>query len=131
VHVVASLSPADVRKISDQRRRYLAAQPARARRLLNGIRDAVKDAVPQAVDGFTYGIPGFRLDGRPLLWYAGWAQHVSLYPMTGGLKKSLAPQLAKYEMSKGTVRFPLDKPVPIRLVRQLAKARASEIRRPA
>jgi uncharacterized protein YdhG (YjbR/CyaY superfamily) len=131
VHVAASLSPADVRKISAQRRRYLAAQPARARRLLKSIRGAVKDAVPQAVEGFTYGIPGFRLDGRPLLWYAGWTQHVSLYPMTGGIKKSLAPQLAKYEMSKGTVRFPLDKPLPMRLVQQLAKARAAEIRRPA
>jgi uncharacterized protein YdhG (YjbR/CyaY superfamily) len=130
VQVAASLSPADIRKVAAQRRRYLAAQPARARRLLKGIRGAIKDAVPQAVEGFTYGIPGFRLDGRPLLWYAGWAQHVSLYPMTGGIKKSLAPQLATYEMSKGTVRFTLDKPVPIRLVKQLAKARAAEIRRP-
>jgi uncharacterized protein YdhG (YjbR/CyaY superfamily) len=51
--------------------------------------------------------------------------------MTGGIKKSLAPQLAKYEMSKGTVRFSLDKPLPMRLVQQLAKARAAEIRRPA
>jgi len=124
------LSPADMRKIAAQRRRYLAAQPVRVRRLLNGIRGAIKDAVPQAVEGFTYGIPGFRLDGRPLLWYAGWTQHVSLYPMTGRIKKSLAPQLAKYEMSAGTVRFPLDKPVPIRLVKQLAKMRAAEIRRP-
>jgi uncharacterized protein YdhG (YjbR/CyaY superfamily) len=101
------------------------------RRLLQGIRAAIKAGVPQAVEGFTYGIPGFRLDRRPLLWYAGWTQHVSLYPMTGGVKKSLAPKLAKYEMSKGTVRFPLDKPVPIGLVKQLAKARAAEIRRPA
>jgi uncharacterized protein YdhG (YjbR/CyaY superfamily) len=97
VQVAASLSSADVRKIAAQRRRYLAAQPARVRRLLKGIRTAITDAVPQAVEVFTYG---------------------------------LAPQLAKFEMSKGTVRFPLDKPVPMRLVTQLAKARAAEIRRP-
>jgi uncharacterized protein YdhG (YjbR/CyaY superfamily) len=131
VQVAALLSPADVRKISDQRGRYLAARPARARRLLKSIRGAIKDAVPYAVEMFTYGIPGFRLDGRPLLWYAGWTEHVSVYPMMGGIKKSLAPQLAKYEMSKGTVRFPLDKPVQTRLVKRLAKSRAAEIRRPA
>ena len=129
--MAASLSPADVRKISAQRRRYLDAQPPQARRLLKGIRGAIKDAVPEAMEGFTYGIPGYRLDGRPLLWYAGWAHHVSLYPMTAGIKKSLAPRLAKFEMSKGTVRFPLDKPVLMRLVKQLAKARAAEIRRPS
>ena len=129
--MAASLSPADVRKLSAQRRRYLDAQLPRARRLLKGIRGAIKDAVPQAVEVFSYGIPGFRLHRRPLLWYAGWAYHVSLYPMTAGIKKSLAPQLAKFEMSKGTVRFPLDKPVPMRLVKQLAKARAGEIRRPS
>jgi uncharacterized protein YdhG (YjbR/CyaY superfamily) len=129
VQVAPSLSPADVRKIAAQRRRYLAAQPARVRRLLKSIRSAITDAVPQAVEVFTYGIPGFQLDRRPLLWYAGWTQHVSLYPMTGGIRKSLAPQLAKYEMTKGTVRFPIDKPVPMRLVTQLAKARAAEIRR--
>lgn len=129
--VTALLSPADVRKIAGQRRRYLDAQPSPVRQMLKGIRAAIKDAVPQSVEVFTYGIPGFRLDGRPLLWYAGWTQHVSLYPMTAGIRKSLAPRLGKFEMSKGTVRFPLGRPVPLRLVRQLAKVRAAEIRRSA
>jgi uncharacterized protein YdhG (YjbR/CyaY superfamily) len=131
VHVAASLTPADILKIARQRRRYLEAQPAQARRLLKGIRAAIKDAVPQSVEIFTYGIPGFRLDGRPLLWYAGWTQHVSLYPMTAAIKKGLAPRLSKFEMSKGTVRFALGRPAPLRLVRQLAKMRAAEIRRSA
>jgi uncharacterized protein YdhG (YjbR/CyaY superfamily) len=131
VHVAAPLSPADILKMATQRRRYLEAQPARARRLLKDIRAAIKAAVPQSVDVFTYGIPGFRFDGRPLLWYAGWTQHVSLYPITAGIKKSLALQLRRFEMSKGTVRFPLDSPIPLRLVRQLAKMRAAEIRRSA
>jgi uncharacterized protein YdhG (YjbR/CyaY superfamily) len=130
VPVAASLSPADVRKITIQRRRYLGGQPARTRRLLKGIRAAIKDAVPQAVEVFSYGIPGFRLDRRPLLWYAGWTLHVSVYPMTTGIRKSLAPQLAKFEMSKGTIRFPLDKSVPMQLVKRMAKARAAEIRCP-
>ncbi len=129
--MAAALSPADVRKIADQRRRYLAARPARVRALLKTIRGAIREAVPQSVEVFTYGIPGFRLDRRPLLWYAGWTEHVSLYPMTAGIKKSLAPRLAKFAMSKGTVRFPLDTPVPVGLVKRLAKARAAEIRRDA
>jgi uncharacterized protein YdhG (YjbR/CyaY superfamily) len=129
--VAASLSPTEVRKVSGQRLRYLGAQPARARRLLSGIRAAIKDAVPQAVEVFTYGIPGFRLDGRPLLWYAGWTQHLSVYPMTKAIKNSLAPQLRKFEMSKGTVHFPLDKTVPMHLVKRMARVRAAEIRRRA
>jgi len=127
--VAASLSPADVRKMSSQRRRYLGAQPVRARRLLSGIRAAIKGSVPQAVEVFSYGIPGFRLDGRPLLWYAGWAEHVSVYPMTKGIRKILAAPLRKFDMSKGTVRFPLDKPLPSYLVKRMASVRAAEIRR--
>lgn len=121
-------SPADIARFAAQRRRYLGAQPPKARRMLTSIRGAVRTAVPGAVEVFSYGIPGFRLEGRPLLWYAGWAEHVSLYPMTAGIKKSLARQLAKYEMSKGTIRFPLDRPLPLTLVRRIAKVRAAEIR---
>lgn len=128
--MTASLSPADVNKMSRQRRRYLNAQSSRARRLLSGIRAAIKDAVPQAVEIFSYGIPGFRLDGRPLLWYAGWTAHVSVYPMTKGIRKSLGLQLKKFDMSRGTVRFTLDKPIPTLLVKRMAKIRAAEIRRP-
>jgi uncharacterized protein YdhG (YjbR/CyaY superfamily) len=120
---------ADARRIASQRRRYLAAQPPRVRKILKQLRQTIGDAIPGAVEAFSYGIPGFRFEGRVPLWYAGWRQHVSLYPMTGTITRQLAGRLDAYAQSKGTIRFPLDAPVPLNLVARLARARASDVRR--
>jgi len=120
---------ADARRVATQRRRYLAAQPPRVRKILKQMRQAIGDAVPGAVEAFSYGIPGFRFEGRVLLWYAGWTQHVSLYPMTGTATRQLTGRLDAYALSKGTIRFPLDEPVPLNLVARLARARAADVRR--
>ena len=111
-----------------QVQRYLAAQPAKTRAALRSIRAAIRAAAPQAIEHFSYGIPGFTLDGRTLLWYAGWTQHVSLYPMTAVIKRTFARELDGWKMSKGTVRFPLSERVPTALVKRIAKARAAEVR---
>jgi len=116
------------REIAAQRRTYLAAAPPESRRRLRAIRDAIRAAVPDAVEVFTYGIPGFKLDGRPLAWYASWTAHTSLYPLTGVVRRTHAAALKAYETSKGTVKFPLDRPLPLTLVKRLVKTRAAEIR---
>ena len=109
-----------------QVRRYLSAQPAAHRSALRKIRATIRATAPRAVEHFSYGIPGFRLNERPLVWYAAFKQHVSLYPVTAAIKRALADAIDGYQTSTGTIRLPLDEPIPVALIRKIVKARARE-----
>lgn len=107
---------------------YIAAQPPAQRRRLAEMRRVIRAAVPKAEEGFSYRMPCFRLDGRILVWYAGFKAHTSVFPIGTGIQKVLKPALAGYRTSKGTVQFPLDRPLPVSLLKRLVKARLGELR---
>lgn len=105
---------------------YLASLPPESRRELKRVRAAARSVAPSATELISYRIPTLKLDGRALLYYAAWKNQISLYPVTANTRRVL-PEIRRYETHKGTVRFPLDKPVPISLVKRLVKARVSEL----
>jgi len=105
---------------------YLASQPEGARRTLERVRAAIRKGLPGAEEAISYQIPTYKVNGRAVLYFAGWKQHYSLYPASGSLVVSLGEDLAPYEISKGTIRFPLSTPVPVKLIERIAKFRANE-----
>ena len=106
---------------------YIAAQPEAVREKLEQVRAAIKRAVPEAVEGIGYGMPGYKLCGKPMLYFAGFKKHYSLFAASGTFFAALEDELRGYELRKGTVHFPLTEPVPVKLISRIAKLRAAGI----
>ncbi len=106
---------------------YIAAQPEAVRPKLEQVRAAIRKAVPEAVEGIGYRMPGYKLHGRPLLYFAGFKEHYSLFAASGSFFAALRDELKGYDLRKGTVHFPLAGPVPVKLIGRIAKLRADGI----
>ena len=105
---------------------YIESQPEAVQRVLKRVRSTIRKAMPEAEEVISYQIPAYKLHGRPVLYFAGWKQHYSLYPSTAPVVAAFKDDLAPYEISKGTIRFPLSEPVPVPLIAGIAKLRAKE-----
>ena len=116
------MAKTDFKSVSE----YIASKPKDGRVLLRRVRSAIRKAVPAAEEGISYQIPVYTLNGVPVLYFAGWKQHYSLYPATARLVAAFKDELAPYEVKRGTIRFPLSEPVPVRLVERIAKFLATE-----
>ena len=106
---------------------YIASQPEAVRSILERVRSAIRKAVPAAEEVISYKIPTYKLPGGPVLYFAGWKKHYSLYPVTERVVSAVKDELASYEINKATIRFPLSEPVPVKLIGRIAKFRAQEV----
>jgi len=103
---------------------YIASQPEAMRGVLQRVRSAIRKALPEAEEVISYQIPAFRQHRGIVLYFAAWKQHYSLYPALEAAS-AFKDELVRYKVSKGTIRFPLSEPVPVKLIERIAKFRAT------
>jgi uncharacterized protein YdhG (YjbR/CyaY superfamily) len=106
---------------------YIASKPKDVRVILERVRGAIRTAVPAAEEAISYRMPVYMLDGVPVLYFAGWKHHYSLYPASDALVAVFRDELARYQRTRGTIRFPLSEPVPVPLIERLARFRAEQL----
>ena len=103
---------------------YIAAFPKEIQELLESMRSIIKSAAPKAEELISYNMPAFQLD-KMLVYYAAWHSHIGFYPTASGIEE-FKEELSKYENSKGAIKFPIDKPLPVSLITKIVKFRVKE-----
>lgn len=106
---------------------YIADFPAEVQKILEDLRGLVWELAPDAKEAKSYGIPTFKIDGKNLIHFAGYKRHIGFYP-TPAVIAEFQDDLAGYKQAKGSVQFPLDKPIPYELVRRMVTYRITEFR---
>ena len=107
---------------------YLASVKPEQRATLQKLRQTIHAAASTAEECISYGIPAFRLNGRSLVFFGAWANHCSFYPGSSSTLKKFQSDLKRFQITKGTIRFSPDNPLPLALVKKLVKARMAENR---
>jgi uncharacterized protein YdhG (YjbR/CyaY superfamily) len=106
--------------------RYLEALEEPKRGTLEALRRSILEVVPEAEQGISYGMPAFKVEGKTVAGFAAFKHHLSYLPHSGSVLATLADDVAAYETSKGSLRFPVDKPLPRQLVKKLVRTRMRE-----
>ena len=107
---------------------YIAAAPKEQRAALDKLRKTIKAAAPKATEGLSYGIVGFKQDGKNVAYFGSWKTHIALYGFGGSVIAAHKAELKPYVQSKGTIQFPAGEPVPFGLVTKLVKGRVAELK---
>ena len=97
---------------------YISTFPGEVQGALEKVRQAIHSAAPEAAETISYGMPTFDLNGKHLVFFAGWKQHISLHPVPAG-DEAFQQELAHYKRARGTIQFPLNKPIPYDLVERI------------
>ncbi|MCL5949868.1 MAG: DUF1801 domain-containing protein [Candidatus Bathyarchaeota archaeon] len=103
---------------------YIASFPQNTQVVLQQVRQAIKEAAPQAQEVISYSMPAFKQNGI-LVWFAAFKNHIGFFPKVSAME-AFKRELFPYQTSKGTIRFPLDEPIPVDLVREIVKFRVKE-----
>ena len=104
---------------------YIADFPEEIQSLLNQIRSTIKQAAPDAEESIGYGMPAYKLYGKPLVYFAGFKNHIGFYATPTG-HAEFAMELSKYKQGRGSVQFPIDQPIPLKLITQIVEFRVIE-----
>jgi uncharacterized protein YdhG (YjbR/CyaY superfamily) len=104
---------------------YIKSFPTDIQTLLKKVRETIKKSAPDAVESIAYGMPAYKTNGKPLVYFAGFKKHIGFYATPTG-HAEFADELSTYKQGKGSVQFPLDKPIPYELIKRIVAFRVKE-----
>src|SRR5712692_5418774 len=104
---------------------YIGTFPKNVQVILEKLRQTISKAVPEAVEAISYQMPTFKLNGKYLVYFAAWKNHIGFYPIPSSVE-AFKKELSHYKRAKGSVQFPIDKPLPLPLIRKIVKYKVKE-----
>lgn len=104
---------------------YIQTFPKDIQEVLNSLRKIIHEEAPGVTEGISYKMPTFKLNGKYIVYFAAWKTHIALYPGTSSM--GATKELEQYRTGKGTFQFPLDKPLPVSIIRKIVQIRKKEV----
>lgn len=104
---------------------YIKSFPENVQHILQQVRATIKEKAPEAIESISYGIPAYKSSGKPLVYFAGFKNHIGFYATPTG-HTAFAAELSHYKQGKGSVQFPLDQPIPFDLIARIVAFKAKE-----
>ncbi len=104
---------------------YIESFPEETQEILKQVRNTIRRAAPDAEETLSYGMPAYKMYGKPLVYFAGYKKHIGFYATPAG-HSEFASELSKYKQGRGSVQFPIDKPLPLDLITRITKFRVQE-----